>query len=71
MCSRGIFFDLLPEKIVILEFCKARVSLLQNERVLGKLFLRQKHVDQPLIDFILVANGRFPLGFILRQIAEY
>lgn len=60
MRARGVFFDLLPEKIILLQFFEPRMLLSQNQRVALKLLLRQEQFHQSFVSLALFFDGLPP-----------
>ena len=60
MGARGVFFDLLPEEIVLFELFEARMLLSQHQRIALKLLLRQEHLHQSFVSLAFFFDGLPP-----------
>lgn len=60
MSARGVFFDLLPEEIVLLQFFEPRMLLSQHQRVALKLLLRQEQLHQSFVSLAFFFDGLPP-----------
>lgn len=60
MRARGVFFDLLPEEIVLLQLFEARMLLSQHQRVALKLLLRQEQLHQSFVSLAFFFDGLPP-----------
>jgi hypothetical protein len=60
MCPRRVLLNLLPKHVILLEFFKPRMVLLQYKRIISELLLWQEHLDEPFVGLGLFFDELFP-----------
>lgn len=69
MRPRRVFFDLLPQEEIVLEFLPPGWALIQYQRVSLKILLRQESRYQISISLLIRLDDCIPLVALLRQVS--